>query len=102
MLDTDVSKTEELFNRLHLDGSGKLDMEEFTHGCTVQGVATHVDVGCLVHFIKSLTTRTTQEMNAVKEDVHDEIACLDRILDQILSGYVKSMRRVSSIVLDWV
>jgi len=101
MLDIDISKTEEVFKLLDIDGSGELDMEEFINGCTnVQGVATHVDVECLAHFIKSLNIRTIKEMSAVKEDLLKEVARLDRTLDQILGEHVKSMANSSCVMVD--
>jgi len=89
MLDIDVSKVEEVFQLLDIDGSGELDIQEFINGCTnVQGVATHVDVECLALFVKRLTTRTMKEISALKDDLREEIARLDRMLDQILRSYL--------------
>jgi len=101
MLDIDVSKVEEVFQLLDIDGSGELDIQEFINGCTnVQGVATHVDVECLAHFVKSLTTRTMKEMSGLKNDLREEIARLDRVLDQILRSYLQSTRDASSVMVD--
>lgn len=86
MLDIDVTKTEDVFHRLNLEGSCQLDMEESIHGCThIQGVATHADVECRAHLIKRLTTKMMNEVNTLKEDVHHEVSRLDRMQDQILS-----------------
>lgn len=86
ILDIDVTKTEDVFQLLDLDGSGEIELHEFISGCLqIQGIATSLDVEMLTRVIKALVGRTQAQMDTVKKDILQEVGHQRKVLTQILT-----------------
>jgi len=88
MLGIDISKGQEVWRLLDLDGSNELDIDEFVAGCLhIQGAASYVDVESLMRANKTMMNKCVQSVSLIQKELTQDnkmqTAIILRIMDKL-------------------